>query len=206
MAAKLTTEKLTGNPGILIDWASEHDEVVGLMTTLAHLKATEKDERANLEKLQQEHADTDRAQEILQLIAQAVQQQAHERISEVVTSCLRAVFPDDPYEFRIRFERKRGKTEAVLVFVRGDVAVDPITASGGGVVDVAAFALRVACLVLHRPRLSRLLVLDEPFKFVSQDYLPNVRKALEELSKEMNIQIIMISHIGELDAGKIINL
>lgn len=189
-----------------IDWAAEHDEVVGLMTTLAHLKATEKDETAALVQLKQERADTQRAQEILQLIAQAVQQQAHERISEVVTSCLRAVFPEDPYEFEIRFERKRGKTEAILGFSRDGILVDPLTASGGGVVDVAAFALRIACLVLHRPRLSRLVVLDEPFKFVSAEYRPNIRAMLLHLSKEMNVQIVMVSHIDDLEAGKIIQM
>jgi len=139
------------------------------------------------------------------LLAQAVQQKAHEKISSVVSSCLTAVF-NDPYEFKIQFERKRGKTEARLVFVRRGLEVDPLTASGGGVVDVAAFALRVACLVLHRPRLSRLVVLDEPFKFVSANYQDNVRAMLEELASDLGLQIIMVTHIETLETGKVISL
>lgn len=145
------------------------------------------------------------AQEILQSLAQAVQQQAHQRISEVVSSCLEAVF-DDPYEFRIDFDRKRGKTEAKLRFSRRGLDVNPLTASGGGMIDVAAFALRVACLVLHRPRLSRVIVLDEPFKFVSSGYRENVRTMLEQLSRDMGIQIIMVTHIQELETGEVIEL
>jgi hypothetical protein len=146
------------------------------------------------------------AQEALQFLAQAVQQKAHERISQVVSSCLKAVFPDDPYEFQITFERKRGKTEAALTFRRGDLVVDPLSASGGGVVDVAAFALRIACLVLHRPRLSRMVCLDEPFKNVSAGYQDNVRLMLEQISKDMKIQIIQVTHNRALTLGKIIDL
>lgn len=146
------------------------------------------------------------AQEILQLVSRAVQQKAHEKISEVVTKCLCAVFGEDTYEFDIVFEMKRGKTEAQLRFLKGDSSVDPCSASGGGVVDVAAFALRIACLVLHRPRLSQVLVMDEPFKFVSSQYQDSVRTMLEDLASEMKIQIIMVTHNPALATGKIIDL
>jgi ABC-type molybdenum transport system ATPase subunit/photorepair protein PhrA len=145
------------------------------------------------------------AQEILQHLAQAVQQQAHQRIAKVVSSCLSAVF-DHPYEFRIQFERKRGRTEARLLFSRDGLEVDPMTAAGGGMIDVAAFALRIACLVLHRPKLSRVVVLDEPFRFVSAQYQPNVRTMLEELAEEMKIQIVFITHNPNLVTGKVIEL
>lgn len=145
------------------------------------------------------------AREMLQHLAQAVQQQAHERISRVVSSCLSAVF-DRPYEFRIQFERKRGRTEARLLFVRDGLEVSPLDAAGGGMIDVAAFALRVACLVLHRPKLSRVVILDEPFRFVSEQYQGNVRSMLEQLSREMKIQIIFITHNTDLVTGKVISL
>lgn len=146
------------------------------------------------------------AQEILQHLAQAVQQQAHKKIAEVVSLCLSTVFEDDPYQFEITFERKRGRTEAHLSFVRNGLSVDPLSASGGGVVDVAAFALRAACLMLHRPRLRRLLVLDEPFRFVSAGYQDNVRQMLEQISDKLEMQIIMVTHNQNLVTGKIIEL
>jgi ABC-type uncharacterized transport system YnjBCD ATPase subunit len=151
------------------------------------------------------HTHTLAAQEILQHLAQAVQQQAHEQISKVVSSCLEAVF-DDPYEFKIVFERKRGRTEAQLRFTRRGLDVDPLTASGGGMVDVAAFALRVSCLALHRPRLSRVVVLDEPFRFVSAEYQDNVRKMLEQLTKDMGMQMILVTHNDAYATGKVVQL
>jgi DNA repair exonuclease SbcCD ATPase subunit len=145
------------------------------------------------------------AQVILQNISTTIQEQAHSKIGNVVSRCLETVF-DDPYEFEITFERKRGKTEAVLSFVRDGNHVHPMSASGGGVVDVAAFALRLACLVLSIPHKRRTLILDEPFKFVSKNYRHRVRQMMETLSREMDVQFIMVTHIPELECGKVVKI
>lgn len=141
---------------------------------------------------------------LAQAVAEAVQSQAHEKMSAIVTKCL-AIF-DDPYEFRIQFSRARGRTEARLVFERDGLEVDPVEGSGLGVVDVAAFALRVACLVLRRPVLRRVLVLDEPFRFVSVEYRPRVRALLETLSRELGVQFVVVTHDPQLQAGTVFHL
>lgn len=146
------------------------------------------------------------AQRVAQAIAQTIQQQAHARIAGVVTRCLAAVFGDNAYEFNILFEQKRGKTEAVLVFVRDGITVDPLTASGGGVVDVAAFALRLAALVLSRPPLRRVLVLDEPFRFVSKEYRDKIRGLLSVLGAEMGVQFVIVTHFEDLRMGAVVEV
>jgi len=189
----------------MTDLDQEEQEVNRVAARIDHLEASVGEEEDALASAERSLVRTQDAQEILQLIAQAVQQKAHERISEVVSSCLSTVF-DDPYSFKIQFERKRGKTEASLRFCRRGLDVDPLMACGGGMVDVAAFALRAACLMLHRPRLSKVLVIDEGFKFVSAQYRDNVRSMLEGLSKDLGIQIIQVTHIEELETGKVIEL
>lgn len=148
-----------------------------------------------------------KSQVIVQTVAQQVQKQAHERIAAVVSRCLKAVF-DDPYRFKIVFDRKRGKTEARLVFVRKDLELDPIDGCGGGVIDVAAFALRLACLMLRKPQRRRLLVLDEPFKFVSdkKEYRSRVRDLLETLADEMKVQFAIVTHDPTLEIGKVVEI
>ncbi len=145
------------------------------------------------------------AQGIAQVVAQQVQQEAHNQIAGVVTKCLEAVF-DEPYEFKIHFEKKRGRTEASLIFERDGLEIDPLTASGGGVVDVAAFALRLSCIMLSKPTLRRVLIMDEPFKFISDEFKERVRILLETLSKDMGVQFIMVTHIDELKTGNIIEV
>ena len=147
------------------------------------------------------------AQALVQVVAEQVQASAHRQIASVVTRCLKAVFGDEAYQFRIDFKRSRGKTEAKLVFVRDGLVIDePTNAAGGGVVDVAAFALRLACLVLSRPRKRKLLCLDEPFRFLSREHRPAVRELLLAMAEELKVQIVMVTHSEELTAGKVFDL
>lgn len=172
------------------------------------LRIVEKQKREELLSLQtsEEYLESvQEAQVIVQSIVQTIQETAHKQIAGVVSSCLSTVF-DEPYIFKINFEQKRGRTEANLKFERGGMEVDPLTASGGGVVDVAAFALRVSCLMLSKPAVRRLIIMDEPFKFVSAEYRENIKIMLEELSEKFNIQMIMVTHIDELKTGKVIRI
>jgi hypothetical protein len=129
---------------------------------------------------------------VLQEAALEIQQEAHRRIASVVSRCLEDVF-EDAYQFEIRFERKRGRTEAGLVFSRrGLELLDPLNEAGGGVVDVAAFALRLVCLVLEKPEKRRLLILDEPFSKVrGSTNRSRVRALVENLADEFGVQFVI---------------
>lgn len=175
--------------------ASEHD----------HARRRAIEERTMLEQAERAVARAEEAQEIVQEVAAAVQERAHRQIASVVTKCLESVF-DDPYRFSIEFEQKRGKTDAVLLFERDGAKIDPLTASGGGVVDVAAFALRLASLLLSAPQRRRVLILDEPFRFVSRDLRDKVRQMLETLAEELEIQFVVVTHDPALVAGKVVEL
>jgi len=187
----------------MLDFEDEEAKIETLLSRIRTAKRNLKQERSALKAAKVEHKHALEARELLQHLAQAVQQKAHERISEVVSTCLKTVFPEDPYEFLIRFERKRGRTEARLLFKREGSEMHPLSAAGGGVVDVAAFALRVVTLALRRPPVTKLLVLDEPFKFVSEQYQDNVRQMLEALAHDMDLQIIMVTHNGIYETGLI---
>ncbi len=150
--------------------------------------------------------DTQEAQRIVQGIAQLIQQQIHSQISSVVTRCLNVVFAEDPYVFRIEFEQKRGKTEAKIVFERGGVVLDdPLNEVGGGVLDVASLALRLSSILLSRPPMRRLLVLDEPFSDIrGGEYRARTREMLLKLSQELGVQIIINTDIPEYAMGTVV--
>jgi ABC-type thiamine transport system ATPase subunit len=122
-----------------------------------------------------------------------------------VTRCLSAVF-EEPYEFKILFVQKRGRTEAKMIFERNGHEVDPLTASGGGVVDLAALALRLACIKLLRPAPRAVLIFDEPFKSPSPRYRERVKLLMETLATEMGVQFIFVTNIMELATGNIIDI
>lgn len=162
-------------------------------------------EKQELKSSVAEQQATQEAIDVAQKIAQLIQQTAHQKIARIVTRCLAAVF-DHPYEFQIRFERKRGRTEAYLVFVRDGQEIQP-KAVGGGVINVAAFALRLACLVLSRPQGRLLLVCDEPFHFLhSVKYQERVSSLLMTLATEMGVQIILVTGEENFQVGKVVEI
>lgn len=176
-----------------------------LKTEYIHFDRQVDEEQQKLESAEQALLESTEAQEILQKLAQKVQEVAHARVAAIVTKCLQAIY-EDPYEFRIVFDRKRGKTEARLVFVRDGVEVNPLKSSGGGPVDVASFALRLACLVLARPVRRPVMVLDEPFKMVDEIAAAKLAQLLSRLSDELHVQFVIVTHSKVLQAGRVVEL
>jgi DNA repair exonuclease SbcCD ATPase subunit len=181
------------------------EQVNILLAKAATAKQRVKEEKQALSAAQENLEAAEQASSILQQVAQNIQQQAHQQIASVVTRCLQAVFAEEAYRFHIEFERKRGRTEARLAFFDGENELHPRSATGGGVLDVASFALRLASLMLARPRMSRILILDEPFRNLhSPIFRERVRVMLESLAEELGFQFIMATGIDDLHTGKVI--
>jgi len=150
----------------------------------------------------------EKAQAFLQKVAQETQEQLKIHVEDIVQLALDAIFPDK-YLFEIRFNIAYDKTTAELVFIsrQSGYTVDPMIASGGGVVDVCTFALRLACWTLSRG-IDKVIILDEPFRFLSRNLQERAGTLLKELSLKLGIQIIMTTHLDALidAADKTINV
>lgn len=177
-----------------------------LLTRYQYQKQTVKDEKKSLIEAQSHLENILTAQKIVQEAAEAIQASAHSQVASLVSRCLETVFGEDAYKFQINFLQKRGKTEAELVLVRNGKEIDPIEAAGGGICDIVAFALRLTCLVLSRPRKRKILILDEPFRFVSQQYRPAVRELLLSLARDFKIQMLIVTHNQEFRIGKVVEV
>lgn len=184
----------------------EIGKLVGELTAEATYQRQKlSDERRLLEQAKKHAENVTAATLIVQDVAKHVQEQAHASIAAVVSRSLAAVY-EDPYEFRILFEKKRNRTEARLVFYRDGMEVDPGSQSGVGPVDVAAFALKLACLLVRRPSVRKLVVADEPFKHVDEEKMPRVRALLLTLAEEFGFQFVIVTHQRELRCGKVVEL
>lgn len=133
------------------------------------------------------------ANEIVKEVSIKTQEQLQYHIGDIASLALEAVF-NDPYELQIEFVDRRNKTECDLFFVRDDEKIDPISASGGGAVDVAAFALRVASWSMQSPHSRNTIILDEPFRFLSEDHQEKASQMIKEVSRKLGIQFIIITH------------
>lgn len=160
---------------------------------------------ADLKTAQEDKLDLEQAQTIIQLVAQATQEELKYHISELVTLALASVF-DDAYELELDFQQRRNQTECDIWFVREGERIHPLSASGGGAVNVAAFALRISLWALQSPRTRPIMILDEPAQNIKGDEA-NIRfiQMVKSVSDRLKLQVIMVSDervpLAEIQAG-----
>jgi len=132
-------------------------------------------------------------------------------VEKLVTQGLRSIFEKPDITFNITFESKRNQVEAKFWLSREGAETSPIQGDilstyGGGLVDIIGISLRI---ILRRLlKTSGPLILDEPGKNVSEQYIDNLGKFLLQVSQMFSQQIIMITHNGKLAeyANKTINI
>jgi DNA repair exonuclease SbcCD ATPase subunit len=153
---------------------------------------------------------TEEAQALIQLVAKETQDQLRYHITELGSMALEAVFGEG-ISLDLEFMEKRGKTEARLVFMRGDKPTDPLEADSGGAADIAALALRCSLWSMKRPRLRAVMVLDEPLKNINDGTRGMQERAAEmikQISEKLGMQFLIVTMLPELEeiADKVFRL
>jgi len=158
-----------------------HDVLATYDSLVTELEALEKNREEMLKKLELYNE----AIEWLKGVRERRVSQVLSALESVVREGLKAVF-GPAYDFAIK--------DGFKIIVDG-TEYSPKEV-GGGVLDVISFCLRLGLVLLKG--YSPILILDEPFRYLSRDLRPKVRTLLERLSDELNVQIIMITHDPEL--------
>jgi len=177
---------------ILPSWEANLNKAEGRLDLLKEQKeeiaSDEEKETERLENLQV-------ARSLIQKAAQLTQERLSVHISDLVSLALRSVF-EEPYEFQATFENRRNTIECDLNFVKDGNEYKPLDSCGYGAADVASFALRIAYWSLGETR--PVLIWDEPFRQLSKKKQPMAAEMVKRLSKELGLQIIIITHSEEL--------
>lgn len=201
----LTLENLESNLAAL---RTRHSQAQGQRDLLISQR------REKEEELAAARADIELWRDVQVLLSKAsefARQQLKTRIEQTVTAALAAIFNDSTMKFEIEMSTIGGKPAADWRVVScykipakaGDedvklsaytVVASPEDAKGGGVTDVVSLALRLALLELSRPKPGGPVLLDEPAKMVSQEYLPNLAEFLKQYAAKTGRQIIMVTH------------
>lgn len=133
--------------------------------------------------------------ELLLLLGDRARQQAKENVEIMVSNALQFVFNEE-INFKIQFDQKRNRAEAKFLIVSDYegklVEVEPEQARGGGIVDVVSITLRIALAELFNVKGP--MIMDEPAKHLSSEYVQNFAVFLRQISEQFNRQIIMITH------------
>lgn len=158
---------------------------------------------AKLDHCKQELTTTSGALHEIKHMVEAIQHSTYGQIERLVTHCLQYVFGDE-YSCSIVTDQSAHGVTAEIVVNKGDLTLSPMSSCGGGVVDVVSFALRLASVVGDARQSNRkILILDEPFRFLSAAYKPRVAQLVEDLAEDYDFQIVLITHDDEFVCGKV---
>ena len=151
------------------------------------------DRRLRLSEINRELSVIAESQAFIQGVAESVQSCLSSKIDGIVNLGLASCFPG--YEFRMEYVLCRGKTEARFVVMNGGKEIDPMNQCGGGLVDILCFCLRMA--VYSISSVNNVIILDEPFRYISKSLRPRVAELLLVLSEKLGIQILEVTHMDE---------
>jgi DNA repair exonuclease SbcCD ATPase subunit len=141
--------------------------------------------------------DLEDAREIIRTVGLETQKALQYHISDIASLALESIF-NEPYKLVLDFVERRNKTECDILFERGGEYYKPLDSSGGGAVDVASFALRIASWSMAQQRTSNVIILDEPMRFLSENYQENASEMIKEISDKLGIQFIIVTHSPEI--------
>jgi len=154
----------------------------------------------SIKKIDRDITGSDKAKELLQGAAEAKEYEIRAKVEELVTRGLQAVFERPDYKFVMDLVIKRNRLSLDYYWeeeLDGQTIKIKLHNQSGGVIDVTVMLLRVVFLSLFEDH-SRFLALDEPFKHLSEDYIPAVADLLKKLKSLMKLQIVLITHKQEL--------
>ena len=119
------------------------------------------------------------------------------QLESLVTHGLQYVFGEDK-RFEIEIIESKNKTEAEFYVVSQldnfEIKNKPQEARGGGVVDIVSLILKVAILQSYSPQIEGPLILDEPAKHVSDEYIEKVGEFIQQITQYFGRQVIMVTH------------
>lgn len=130
--------------------------------------------------------------------AQKAREVTIDQVQQLTTFALQSVF-GDTYQFTLE-ATTHGKAPAVVCHVVSkyadgeDLTTDGNDSRGGGIVDIQSTALRIAMLTTFRPEIDGSLLLDEPGKHVSEQFVQLLGGLLKLIAAEFGRQIIMVTH------------
>lgn len=143
----------------------------------------------------------DRVTALLNSLGEERQMKAQATIESLVTRGLQTIF-DDTLSFHIiqTVRAKQANVEFVVRSTLAETVVDTpiLEARGGGLVATIGFLLRVVVMLLRDgQRSENVLILDETFAHVSNEYVPGVAQFLREIVDKTGIQVLMVTHQDE---------
>jgi len=156
----------------------------------------EKKLRRQIREIKKEIIDYNDTKALLNNSLEIIHSDFKEKTEGIITKAIRLMFNRD-LEFKLEYRENRGGIETKILILEDGQELSPKDDLGGSIIDIISFVFKIVLWHVSSPQTRNIFILDEPFKFAGRLVL-FAGKILKDLSKELNLQIIMITHETEL--------
>jgi DNA repair exonuclease SbcCD ATPase subunit len=179
--------------GLLEDFANLQEDFNKSKYQIEALESQVKTLKSDIDDLKGTEEVLEHTAEMIKIIFEAVKKRSISGLENLVTHALNSIWEHD-YEFKITtHERGKTSTNRFTLYKDGNES-DIVEGHGGGIVNIVAFILRLIFTLKTSPELRPVLILDEPFAFVSEGYHESIGELLLELIDKLDITVIMVTH------------
>ena len=180
------SESLNRFSSLSVDFKAISNQIEAINSSLDRGKVELKDLTNKSEELEQ-------ASEALKVIFESVKKKSIDSIENLVTHALNSIW-EHSYEFKILTQERGTSSTNRFALIKEGNESDIMDSHGGGIVNIIAFILRVIFTLKNNPELRPILILDEPFAFVSDSYHDKIGQLLLELIENLGISVVMVTH------------
>ena len=154
--------------------------------------------KTELEKLNGQLVTISDALYLLLAFSEATKNEVKSKIEGIANIALKTIFINKSMKFRI-IPNKNKKGLYYVPYVETEGKITPLrNCKGGGVLDIISLCIRISYLRIFKSQLEQLLFLDEPFRNLDKTRLEIAVEWLNTISKEMKIQMVIVTHIEAL--------
>jgi len=147
--------------------------------------------------LEIEVVDLKEAREVVSAASILAQDSTKLIFESLVSQALKTVFGEE-YSFVLESRYFRNQPEMEMFVVENGVKYSPKDEKGGAIIDILSFISRIVSWAIMSPRPRNTILLDEPFRCLSKDALPFLAQLIQDISDELEVQILYITHEKQL--------
>ena len=135
-----------------------------------------------------------RASAVIKILLDTMVRDEINKMAGLVTYGLKAIFEDQDLSFKPVISKKNEKIYIELKTANNGIEGE-FGSYGGSVAVIESFLLRVICML--KMNLARLILLDETFAPIGDEYIQNTSKLVGELATKLGLDVLLVTHQPE---------
>lgn len=155
------------------------------------LKKQESDLNAEITRLKEEIDTLTKTSAVIKHLLNIMVKDEIAKMADLITYGLKTIFEDQSLVFAPKIIKKNEKVHIELKTSSNGLEGE-FNSFGGSVAVVESFLLRLLCML--KKKMARLMLLDETFAAIGDEYTANTSKLISQLSKKLGIDTLLLTH------------